>query len=168
MSRVEKILLFLLAAIQFTHILDFMIIMPLGNYLMPYFHISTHQFSLIVSAYSYAAFASGIIAAFVIDDFDRKKSLLFGYTGFTIGTLLCGLAPNYQILIAARVLAGLFGGLIGAQILFIMADTFAYEKRGRAMGYLMAAFSVASVLGVPISLYVANLLAGMLLLLWLP
>ncbi len=159
MNQKEKILLFLLAGINFTHILDFMIIMPLGNYLMPYFHISTQQFALIVSAYSYAAFTSGIISAFVIDNFDRKKSLLFGYSGFVIGTLLCGLAPNYQFLIAARILAGLFGGLIGAQVLSIVADTFPYEKRGRAMGYLMAAFSVASVLGVPISLYIANLIS---------
>jgi MFS transporter, DHA1 family, inner membrane transport protein len=157
MNRNERILLFLLASINFTHILDFMIIMPLGNYLMPYFHISTQQFSLIVSAYSYAAFTSGIIAAFVIDNFDRKKSLLFGYCGFVIGTLLCGLAPDYKFLIAARILAGLFGGLIGAQVLSIVADTFSYERRGRAMGYLMAAFSVASVLGVPLSLYAANL-----------
>src|SRR5688500_11144197 len=96
MNRKEKILLFLLAAINFTHILDFMIIMPLGNYLMPDFHITTQQFSLIVSSYSYAAFASGILAAFVIDNFDRKKSLLFGYTGFIIGTLFCGLAPDYN------------------------------------------------------------------------
>jgi DHA1 family inner membrane transport protein len=159
MSRNEKILLLLLASVQFTHILDFMIIMPLGNYLMPYFHISTQQFSLIVAAYSYSAFASGIIAAFVIDNFDRKKSLIFGYTGFTIGTLLCGLAPDYKFLIAARILAGLFGGLIGAQVMSIVADTFPYEKRGRAMGYLMAAFSVASVVGVPLSLYVANLMS---------
>lgn len=157
MNSKEKMLLFLLAAINFTHILDFMIIMPLGNYLMPYFHITTQQFSMIVSAYSYAAFTSGIIAAFVIDNFDRKKSLLFGYSGFIIGTFLCGLAPNYQFLIAARILAGLFGGLIGAQVLSIVADSFAYEKRGRAMGYLMAAFSVASVLGVPLSLYIANI-----------
>lgn len=157
MDKKERILLLLLAGINFTHILDFMIIMPLGNYLMPYFHITTQQFSLIVSAYSYAAFTSGIIAAFVIDNFDRKKSLLFGYTGFIIGTFLCGIAPNYQFLIGARILAGLFGGLIGAQVLSIVADTFSYEKRGRAMGSLMAAFSVASVLGVPISLYLANL-----------
>jgi DHA1 family inner membrane transport protein len=157
MNRNEKILLFLLASINFTHILDFMIIMPLGNYLIPYFHINSQQFSLIVSSYSYSAFASGIIAAFVIDNFDRKRSLLFGYTGFIIGTALCGLAPDYKFLIAARILAGLFGGLIGAQVMSIVADTFSYERRGRAMGSLMAAFSVASVLGVPASLYMANL-----------
>jgi MFS transporter, DHA1 family, inner membrane transport protein len=157
MNRNEKSLLFLLAAINFTHILDFMIIMPLGNYLIPYFHITTQQFAFIVSAYSYAAFTSGIIAAFVIDNFDRKKSLLFGYSGFIIGTLLCGIAPDYKFLVAARILAGLFGGLIGAQVLSIVADYFVYEKRGRAMGYLMAAFSVASIVGIPLSLYIANI-----------
>jgi MFS transporter, DHA1 family, inner membrane transport protein len=159
MNKSEKRLLFLLAAINFTHILDFMIIMPLGNYLMPYFHINTQQFSMIVSAYSYAAFTTGIIAAFVIDNFDRKKSLLFGYSGFIIGTFLCGIAPDYKFLIGARVLAGLFGGLIGAQVMSIVADSFAYEKRGRAMGYLMAAFSVASVIGIPLSLYIANIIS---------
>lgn len=157
MNPKERILIFILASINFTHILDFMIIMPLGNYLMPYFHISTQQFSMIVAAYSYSAFASGIIAAFVIDNFDRKKTLMFGYTGFIIGTFLCGIAPDYKFLIMARVIAGLFGGLIGAQVLSIVADTFPYEKRGRAMGSLMAAFSVASVLGIPLSLYLANI-----------
>jgi len=156
MNSKERLLLFLLASINFTHILDFMIIMPLGNYLMPYFRINTQQFSLIVSSYSYAAFASGILAVFVVDRFDRKRTLLFGYSGFVIGTLLCGIAPDYRFLIAARILAGLFGGLIGAQVQSIVADTFPYEKRGRAMGYLMAAFSVASVLGIPLSLYLAN------------
>ena len=156
MNRNQKILLLILASINFTHILDFMIIMPLGNYLIEYFHITTQQFSLIVSSYSYSAFASGIIAVFVIDNFDRKRSLLFGYAGFVIGTLLCGLAPNYQFLIGARIMAGLFGGLIGAQVLFIVADSFAYEIRGRAMGSLMAAFSFASVVGIPLSLYIAN------------
>ena len=157
MNKEEKLIVLLLAAINFTHILDFMIIMPLGNFLIPYFQISPQQFSLIVSAYSYSAFLSGIIAVFVIDKYDRKKSLLFGYIGFIIGTLLCGLAPGYEFLIATRIVAGLFGGLIGAQVLSIVADTFPYEKRGRAMGSLMAAFSVASVIGVPLSLYIANL-----------
>ena len=157
MNRKEKLLLLILASINFTHILDFMIIMPLGNYLMPYFHISTQQFSMIVAAYSYSAFASGIISAFVIDNFDRKKSLLFGYIGFVAGTFLCGIAPDYKFLILARIIAGLFGGLIGAQVLSIVADSFSYEKRGRAMGSLMAAFSVASVVGIPLSLYVANI-----------
>jgi len=124
---------------------------------MTYFHINTQQFSLIVSAYSYSAFVTGILAAFVVDNFDRKKVLLFGYSGFIIGTLLCGFAPSFKGLIAARIMAGLFGGLIGAQVLAIVADTFIYEKRGRAMGFLMASFSVASVIGVPVSLYLSNI-----------
>ena len=157
MNRTERIILFLLASINFTHILDFMIMMPLGNYLMQYFGITTQQFSLIVSAYSYSAFTSGILAAFVVDNFDRKKVLLFGYCGFIIGTICCGLAPDYKFLVAARIMAGLFGGLIAAQVLSIVADTFTYEKRGRAMGYLMSAFSIASVIGVPFSLYLSNI-----------
>ncbi len=157
MTRKEKFLLLLLSSINFTHILDFMIMMPLGNYLMSFFGITTQQFAILVSAYSYSAFASGIIAAFVVDNFDRKKVLLFGYIGFIVGTLLCGFAPTFNLLIGARIMAGLFGGLIGAQVLAIVADNFPYEKRGRAMGYLMASFSVSSVIGVPFSLYLSNI-----------
>lgn len=159
MTKKERIILLLLASINFTHILDFMIMMPLGNFLMPHFNITPHQFSIIVSSYSFAAFATGIVAAFFVDRFDRKKVLLFGYSGFIIGTILCGLAPGYELLIAARIMAGLFGGLIGAQVLSIVADSFGYEKRGRAMGYLMSAFSVASVVGVPFSLYLAKIIS---------
>ena len=149
MSRKEKIILLLLALLNFTHILDFMIMMPLGNYLIPYFHISSQKFSAIVSAYSYSAFAAGIIASFFVDNHDRKKILLFGYVGFLTGTILCGFAPSANLLIAARIVAGLFGGLIGAQVLSIVADTFLYEKIGQAMCYLMSAFSVASIVGMP-------------------
>jgi predicted MFS family arabinose efflux permease len=124
MSRKEKILLFLLAAINFTHILDFMIMMPLGNFLMPHFKISAQYFSWIVAAYPVAAFVSGMIAAFYVDRFDRKKVLLFAYTGFIIGTISCGIAPTAFLLLFARLLTGLFGGLIGAQVLSIIGDTF--------------------------------------------
>ena len=156
MTNKEKWLLVLLAALNFTHILDFMIMMPLGNYLMPYFGVNASRFAGAVSAYNYAAFVTGILASFVVDRYDRKKVLVFGYIGFLIGTLLCALAPTFFLLTAARVVAGLFGGLIGAQVLSIVADTFPYEKRGRAMGWLMTAFSFASVLGVPLSLYLAR------------
>jgi predicted MFS family arabinose efflux permease len=156
MTRAEKILLILLAALNFTHILDFMIMMPLGNYLMPYFKVNARQFSLAVSAYNYAAFVSGILAAFVVDRYDRKSVLIFGYVGFLVGTLFCALAPTFLLLGMARVVAGLFGGLISAQVLSIVADTFPYEKRGRAMSWLMTAFSFASIVGVPLSLYLAR------------
>ncbi len=153
MSKKERIIIFLLASLNFTHILDFMIMMPLGNYLK----FSAMNFSILVASYSIAAFFSGIIIAMVIDRFDRKKSLLFAYVGFVIGTLACGFAPTYGLLLGARIIAGLFGGIIGAQVLSIVADMFTYERRGRAMGAVMGGFAAASILGVPISLYLTNI-----------
>ncbi len=157
MNTKEKILLVILASINFTHILDFMIMMPLGNYLMPFFKISTQQFTLLVAAYTLSAGVSGFIAAFFVDRYDRKKILLIGYTGFLLGTIACGFAPSYHWLLAARLLAGIFGGLIGAQVLSIVSDVFAYERRGAAMGAVMSSFSIASTIGVPFALYLANL-----------
>lgn len=159
MIKQYRPILILLAAINFTHILDFMIMMPLGNYLMPYFKISTQKFSLLVSTYTISAAISGFTAAFFVDNFDRKKILLFGYIGFLAGTLACGIAPNYELLFVARTIAGLFGGLIGAQVLSIIADIFPYSDRGKAMGAVMSAFAIASTIGVPFSLYLANLIS---------
>jgi predicted MFS family arabinose efflux permease len=156
MNENRKVILFLLAALNFTHILDFMIMMPLGNYLMPYFKINPRQFSLLVGAYTLSAAVSGFAAAFFVDKFDRKNFLLFAYGGFLIGTLFCGIAPNYPLLLMARIFAGLFGGMIGAQVLSIISDIFPYEERGKAMGSVMSAFAVASTLGVPFALYIAN------------
>lgn len=133
--------------------------MPLGNYLMPHFKITPQQFSYLVSAYTLSAAVSGFLAAFFVDRYDRKKLLLFAYSGFLIGTLCCGIAPSYHTLLLARIVAGIFGGMIGAQVLSIIADVFPYEERGRAMGAVMSAFSVASTLGIPFSLYIANLLS---------
>lgn len=157
MTRKERIIVLILAGLNFTHILDFMIMMPLGNYLMPYFDITAKQFSLLVGSYPITAFFSGFTAAFFVDRFDRKKVLIFAYIGFLIGTLACGLAPTYGLLLAARVLTGLFGGLIGAQVLSIVADLFSYERRGAAMGAVMSSFAIASTIGVPFALYLANI-----------
>jgi predicted MFS family arabinose efflux permease len=159
MNRKEWILLLLLASVNFTHILDFMIMMPLGNFLMPHFNITAQYFSLIVAAYPVTAFGSGLIAAFYVDKFDRKKVLLFAYAGFIVGTITCGIAPEAGLLMGARILTGLFGGLIGAQVLSIIADSFPYEKRGRAMATVFMAFSLASIFGVPFSLYLAKLIS---------
>ena len=153
----EKTILLLLAVLNFTHIMDFMIMMPLGNYLMPYFDISSQQFSMLVAAYTFSAGISGFLAAFFVDGYGRKKVLMFAYAGFLIGTLFCALAPAYEFLLASRVVAGMFGGLIAAQVLSIVADLVPYERRGAAMGMIMAAFSAASVFGVPFGLYIANL-----------
>src|SRR4028119_411827 len=157
MDRKERIILLLLTVLNFTHILDFMILMPLGNYLMPYFDISSQQFSMLVAAYTFSAGTSGFLAAFFVDKYDRKKVLLSAFVGFLIGTFCCAISPSYIILLASRIVAGIFGGLIGAQVLSIVADLVPYERRGTAMGIIMAAFSVASVFGVPFSLYLANI-----------
>lgn len=159
MKRKEWMILLILAGLNFTHILDFMIMMPLGNYLMPYFNISAQKFSILVAAYTISAGISGFAAAFFVDQFDRKKILLLGYIGFLLGTIACGFAPNYELLLASRTLAGIFGGLIGAQVLSIVSDMFGYERRGMAMGAIMSSFAVASVIGVPLALYLANMIS---------
>ena len=156
MTKKEKILLLLLASINFTHIMDFMIVMPLGGYLIPLFKIDPQQFSFIISSYTFAAGIIGFSAAFFVDRYDRKKVLLIGYGGFIVGTFACAFATSYELLILARILAGGFGGLISAQVLSIIGDTFPFEKRGRAMGILMTAFAFASAVGVPAGLFLAK------------
>jgi predicted MFS family arabinose efflux permease len=152
----EKLTLLILTAIQFTNILDFVIMMPLGPQLMRIFDISTQQFGFVVSAYTFSAGVSGFLAAFFLDRFDRKKSLLVLYAGFTLGTFLCSVAPTYWFLLGARIIAGTFGGIIGAVILAIVGDLIPYERRGAAMGMVMTSFSLAQVAGVPLGLFIAN------------
>jgi predicted MFS family arabinose efflux permease len=151
----ELWLLLTLAGIQFTHILDFMIMMPLGPQFTKIFAITDAQFGLLVSAYTFAAGASGLMAATYLDKFDRKKLLLTLYLLFGLATLACGLAPTYYSLMAARVLAGVFGGVLSALSQTIVADVIPFERRGRAMGIVMTSFSVATVAGVPIGLFLA-------------
>ncbi len=160
MTNKERIIVFLLAALNFSHILDFMIMMPLGNYLMPYFKISPREFSLLIASYPMSAFLSGIVMAFFADRFERKKLLLITFTGFIIGTICCGFADSYGFLMAARIVAGLFGGVIGGQVLSIISDLFTYQRRGFAMGAVMSAFAIASSLGVTFSLYQVELFKG--------
>lgn len=155
MISTEKRLLLILASVNFTHIMDFMIMMPLGPQLIELFHITPQYFAWAVSAYSITAGISGFIAAFFVDRFDRQKVLLWAYLGFIFGTFACAFASNYLFLVAARILAGLFGGVIGAQVLSIVGDVIPYERRASAMGLLMTAFSVASVAGVPAGLWLA-------------
>ncbi|MFN3529666.1 MAG: MFS transporter [Bacteroidia bacterium] len=151
----EKRLLIVLAAIQFTNILDFMIMMPLGPQLMRIFDISPAQFSALVSAYTFSAGIVGFAAAFFIDRFERRSMLLMVYAGFILGTLACALSPGYTWLLASRVFTGAFGGMLGALVLSVVGDVIPVERRGLAMGKIMAAFSAASVMGVPFSLFIA-------------
>ncbi len=149
-------MLLLLAGVQFTHIMDFMILMPLGSKLMRIFEIDPFDFGLLVAAYNFAAGAAGFAGAFFLDRFDRKKALLVSYFAFTIGTLACSIAPNYYSLLVARSFAGLFGGVMGALVMSIVGDAISPAKRGRAMGLVMASFSLASVFGVPFGIVLAN------------
>lgn len=155
-SAQEKGLLLTLAAIQFTHIVDFMIMMPLGPQLMRLFQIDTTQFGLLVSAYTFSAGVSGFLSSFLMDRFDRKQTLSVLYIGFLIGTLVCALSPAYGILLAARVFTGAFGGVLAAVINAVVGDAIPMERRGQAMGFVMSAFSAASVFGVPFGLFLAS------------
>jgi predicted MFS family arabinose efflux permease len=149
----ENKLLLTLAGIQFSHILDFMIMMPLGPILIQTFGISTHQFGLLVASYSFSAALSGLLAATFVDRFERKRLLLIMFGLFGMATLACGLAPGYATLIIARAFAGAFGGVMGAMVQTIIGDVIPFERRARASGVLMSAFSVSTIAGVPISLW---------------
>jgi predicted MFS family arabinose efflux permease len=152
----QKLVIAILALLQFTIVLDFMILAPLGDFLMKSLAISPKGFGLVVSSYAFSAGASGILAAGFADKFDRKKLLLFFYFGFIVGTLCCALATSFWMLLGARIVTGLFGGVIGAITLTIMTDLFAVNQRGRVMGFVQMAFSGSQILGIPIGLYLAN------------
>jgi predicted MFS family arabinose efflux permease len=146
----------LLTLLQFAVILDFMIMSPLGAMIMPAMSMSAQQFGMVVSAYAFSAGLSGLLTAGFADRFDRKRLLLFFYSGFLLGTLWCGLAPSYEMLLAARVVTGLFGGVIGAIVMAITADLFPPAQRGRVMGLLQGGFAASQVLGLPFGLYLAS------------
>ena len=152
----QKFVVAVLAFLQFTIILDFMIISPLGALLLRELHISTRQFGLVVSVYAFSAGASGLLAAGFADKFDRKKLLLFFYAGFLLGTLLCGMATSYRFLLAARIVTGLFGGVIGSIVMAIVADLFPFEVRGRVMGTLQTAFGASQVMGLPLGVFLST------------
>jgi len=155
-SRYQSLLIALLAFTQFTIILDFIIMSPLGAILMPSLNITAGQFGVAVSAYAFSAGISGILAAGFADRFDRKRLLLSFYVGFTLGTLLCAVAPNYHVLLLGRIVTGLFGGVIGSIVLAIITDLFPLDLRGRVMGFVQTAFAASQVLGIPAGLFLAN------------
>ena len=152
----ERYFLLTLAGIQFSHILDFMIMMPLGPILIGSLGIETHQFGLLVAAYSFSAALSGLLAATFIDRFERKRFLLVIYVLFGLATLTCGLAPGYATLLAARSLAGIFGGVMGAMVQTMVGDMIPFARRAKASGIVSTAFSISTVAGVPLSLWLAT------------
>ena len=155
-SPYQKFVVGLLALLQFAVILDFMLMAPLGALIMPALAITPKQFGLVVSAYAFSAGVSGFVTAGFADRFDRKKLLLFFYAGFLLGTLWCGLAPTFELLLAARVFTGLFGGVIGSIVLAIATDLFDISLRGRVMGLIQTAFAASQVLGLPMGLFLSN------------
>jgi predicted MFS family arabinose efflux permease len=146
-----------LSLLQFAIILDFMVISPLGAQLMPTLNINPAEFGLVVSAYALSAGASGLLAAGFADKYDRKSLLLFFFAGFIIGTFFCGIAPNFPLLLAARVITGIFGGVIGSVSFAIITDLFPIQTRGRVMGFVQMSFAVSQVLGLPVGLYLSNI-----------
>ena len=172
----QVLVILLLAFTQFTVVLDFMVMSPLGDMLMKSMSLTTSQFGFAVSAYAFSAGISGLLTAGFADRFDRKKLLLFFYVGFILGTLCCGLASTYFMLIAARIVTGLFGGVIGSISMAIIADIFPLQQRGRAMGFIQMGFGASQVLGIPISLFIANhwgwqspffMIVGLAIIIWL-
>jgi predicted MFS family arabinose efflux permease len=155
-SGYQKVVVGMLAFLQFAVILDFMLMSPLGAVIMPALSITPAQFGTVVSAYAFAAGISGLLTAGFADRFDRKKLLLFFYIGFILGTLWCGLAQSFESLLLARIVTGLFGGVIGSVILAIATDLFPPQMRGRVMGFIQTAFAASQILGIPIGIYLSN------------
>lgn len=155
-GRYEVFVIAALAILQFTVVLDFMVLSPLGTILLPELNINTTQFGLVVSAYAISAFAMGIISAGFADKFDRKKFLLFFYGGFMAGTAMCALSETYEMLLIARIITGLFGGVISSISFAIVTDLFKVEFRGRVMGFIQMAFAASQILGLPIGLKLAE------------
>ena len=152
----QVFIIMILSILQFSIILDFMVLSPLGAMLLPQLHITTTQFGLVVSAYAFSAGISGILAAGFADKYDRKKLLLFFYVGFLVGTFLCAIAPDYNFLLGARIVTGIFGGVIGSVSFAIISDLFKFEVRGRVMGFVQMSFAASQILGLPIGLLLAN------------
>ena len=147
--------LLLLAAVQFTHVMDFMIMMPLGPQLMRAFEIGPELFARLVAAYGFSAGVCGLLASFVLDRFDRKRALLLLFAGFAVATAACGLATSYGMLLGARLLAGAFGGVAGSVVTAMVGDVVPPERRGAGMAFVMSGFALAQILGVPAGLWLA-------------
>lgn len=153
----QKFVIALLALTQFTVILDFMVMSPLGDLLMKSLDMNPSNFGIAVAAYAFSAGISGLLTAGFADKYDRKKLFLFFYVGFILGTIMCGLANSYHVLVAARIITGIFGGVIGSISMAIVADLFSIQQRGRVMGFMTMGFGASQVLGIPIGLYLANI-----------
>lgn len=155
-SPYQRFLIAVLAVLLFTVVLDFMLLSALSALLLPQLAITTAQFGWLVSAYAFSAGISAILVSGFADQFDRKRLLLFFYTGFLAGILLCALAQTYTTFFIARIITGVFGGVIGATCFAIITDSFDLSQRGRVMGFVQLAFASSQVVGLPLGLYLAT------------
>ena len=156
LSKYQWLVVAIIALTQFTVVLDFMVMSPLGDLLMKDLQVKPYQFGIVVSSYALAAGLSGFLTAGFADRFDRKRLLVFFYSGFIIGTLFCGLAKSYEQLVMARIFTGIFGGVMSSISMAIVADLFSIQQRGRVMGFMQMGFGLSQILGIPISLYIAS------------
>jgi DHA1 family inner membrane transport protein len=163
MTGRELLVLLVLASVHFANVMDFMIVMPLGPQYQADLHIKPQEFGWLVSVYGFTSSLSGLLAAWFLDRFDRKRTLLVLYGGFTLATFLCAASGNYYFLLAARGLAGVFGGVMASTVMAVVGDLFADARRGRAMGAVMSSFAVASIVGIPAGLFLAEYFAW-----WVP
>ncbi|MDH4473629.1 MAG: MFS transporter [Fluviicola sp.] len=183
MTKKQVLWMIILAAVVFTNILESMILMPLSPTIKAELSMDEKQWGLAISVYLFSAFVAGVGSIFIIDRFDRKRFLITQYALFIVGTLLCGLATSYEFLLFARIMAGFFGGVIGAIVMSIVGDLIQPEHRGKATGIVMAGFSSAAGLGIPLGLWLGHswnwhmpffflvglsLIAWVLLILYLP
>ncbi|MEY4791379.1 MAG: hypothetical protein RIT34_186 [Bacteroidota bacterium] len=157
LTRYQWLTVAILALTQFTVVLDFMVMSPLGDLLMKEFKVKPDQFGIVVSSYALAAGISGFLTAGFADRFDRKRLLVFFYSGFILGTLFCGMAESYNQLVWARILTGLFGGVMSSISMAIVADIFSLEQRGRVMGFMQMGFGLSQIVGIPLSLFIADM-----------
>ncbi|MFA6238035.1 MAG: MFS transporter [Bacteriovorax sp.] len=152
----EKLIITVLFFVQFTHMVDFVVMMPLGPKLVRAFSLTPTQFSYVISSYAFAAALSGLISSFFVDNYDRKRVLLFFYSGFLFANMFCALSVNYPMLVISRILAGGFGGVLAGLTFSIIGDVVPEFRRGKATGIVMSAFGTASVVGIPLGLYLAD------------
>jgi predicted MFS family arabinose efflux permease len=156
LSGYQWMVVAILALTQFTVVLDFMVMSPLGDLLMKDLQVKPYQFGIVVSSYALAAGLSGFLTAGFADRFDRKRLLVFFYSGFIVGTLFCGFSNSYEQLVLARIVTGIFGGVMSSISMAIVADLFSLNQRGRVMGFMQMGFGLSQILGIPISLYIAS------------
>jgi predicted MFS family arabinose efflux permease len=154
----EPAVIFLIGAVQFVNILDFVMVMPLGPFFTEGLKIDPSYIGVVAGSYTGAAGVAGLMGGYFLDRFDRRKALAVSMLGLVFATAAGGLAAGLPTLILARVLAGIFGGPATSIAMAIIADVIPPERRGRAMGAVMGAFSVAQIVGLPLSLMAADLI----------